>query len=173
MTTLQKIIKEAKRLKKLHPNKFPKWTDYVKAASKTIKKTGSKKVADVNVTYRSAKDADYIVKRKRDGRFKGVVRVAGTKAKPKPKPATHTDKGSHNVKIKVVSGVGDKFWLDQLQRVKKQINYYEVLILEDKANSKRTTEKKLKTFYINQAKRHTSNLKVLKKQLTTIKSMIK
>ncbi len=46
--TLKKIIAEAKRIRKAHPKKFAKWTDYVKAASKNIKplkKTANKKVA--------------------------------------------------------------------------------------------------------------------------------
>jgi hypothetical protein len=158
MTTLQKIVKEAKRLKKLHPNKFPKWTDYVKAASKTIKKTGSKKVADVNVTYRSAKDADYIVERKRDGRFKGVVRVAGTKAKPKTKPATHTDKGSHNVKIKVVSGVG----AINLNQIGSELLSLEMKIKELQAILKATKK-------ISEKKEIRKHISVLNKQFKSLK----
>ena len=34
MTTLEKIVKEAKSLKKNYPKKFEKWTDYIKEASK-------------------------------------------------------------------------------------------------------------------------------------------
>jgi len=34
---LKKIIAEAKRIRKAHPKKFVKWTDYVKEASKKIK----------------------------------------------------------------------------------------------------------------------------------------
>jgi hypothetical protein len=78
MTTLQKIITAAKKLKKQYPNKYSKWTDYVKAASKTVK-TGTKKVG--------------AVKKKKAAKKKPTVR------------SSHTDKGSHNVKIKVVSGL--------------------------------------------------------------------
>jgi hypothetical protein len=39
MTTLEKIVKEAKSLKKSYPKKFEKWTDYIKEASKKIKST--------------------------------------------------------------------------------------------------------------------------------------
>jgi len=65
MTTLEKIVKKAQALKKSYPNKFAKWTDYVKEASKefknsqlsgkkktkmkkkqTIKKTSAKKESD-------------------------------------------------------------------------------------------------------------------------------
>jgi len=38
MTTLQKIIKEAKSLRKKFPKRFAKWTDYVKQASGIVSK---------------------------------------------------------------------------------------------------------------------------------------
>ena len=47
-STLTKIISEAKKLKKAHPKKYAKWTDYVKAAStkiKPIEKVAAKKAA--------------------------------------------------------------------------------------------------------------------------------
>lgn len=37
MTTLEKIVKKAQDLRKKAPNKFAKWTDYVKEASKEFK----------------------------------------------------------------------------------------------------------------------------------------
>jgi hypothetical protein len=37
MTKLQQIVKRAKEIRKASPNKFPKWTDYIKLASKEIK----------------------------------------------------------------------------------------------------------------------------------------
>ena len=36
MTKLEKIVKEAQKLRKAHPKKYAKWTDYIKAASKSI-----------------------------------------------------------------------------------------------------------------------------------------
>ena len=39
MTTLEKIVKEAKSLKKSYPKKFEKWTDYIKEASKKFRST--------------------------------------------------------------------------------------------------------------------------------------
>jgi hypothetical protein len=79
MTTLQKIVTEAKKMRKQFPNKYGKWTDYVKAASKKIKPA-----------------------------TKAVKKVAGV-AKKKTAVTKHTDKGSHNVRIKVVSGLGEFF----------------------------------------------------------------
>jgi hypothetical protein len=36
MTKLQQIVKRAKEIRKASPNKFPKWTDFIKAASKQL-----------------------------------------------------------------------------------------------------------------------------------------
>ena len=80
MTTLQKIIKDAKILRAKNPKKYSKWTDYVKEASK--------KYASKTKT----------VKKKATKRKVGVL-------KPNDK---HKDSKSHNVNIKVVSGVKKK-----------------------------------------------------------------
>ena len=37
MTTLEKIVKEAKSIKKNYPKKFEKWTYYIKEASKKFR----------------------------------------------------------------------------------------------------------------------------------------
>jgi hypothetical protein len=78
MTTLQKIIKEAKTLRAKSPNKYNKWTDYVKEASK---KYASKSPA---------------IKKKIAKKKIGIVKPI----------KTHKDTKSHNVNIRVVSGVG-------------------------------------------------------------------
>jgi hypothetical protein len=44
MTTLQKIVAKAKAIKKAHPRKYTKWTDYIKAASKEVKPVAKKKI---------------------------------------------------------------------------------------------------------------------------------
>jgi len=80
MTTLQKIIKDAKSLRAKSPKKYSKWTDYVKEASK--------KYASKTKT----------VKKKATKRKVGVL-------KPNDK---HKDSKSHNVNIRVVSGVKKK-----------------------------------------------------------------
>jgi hypothetical protein len=85
MTTLQKIVTAAKALKKKYPNKYSKWTDYVKAASKTVKPT-TKKV----------------------GAAPKKKKAAAPKKKAAPR-STHKDTKSHNVNIKVVSGLGQYF----------------------------------------------------------------
>lgn len=70
MTHLQKIVAEAKKIRKAHPKKYAKWTDYIKAASKKIKPV--KKI--------------------------GAVKRKTTKSQ-------HKDTKSHNVNVKVVSGI--------------------------------------------------------------------
>lgn len=72
MTTLEKIVKKAQALKKSYPNKFVKWTDYVKEASKEfrstttpakkksklagVKKKAPKKVVSKKLTSKKASD---------------------------------------------------------------------------------------------------------------------
>jgi len=78
MTALQSIIKEAKSLKKQYPKRFTKWTDYVKQAS---------------AIYASKhKGKSPVGKKKKVGALKPVSK--------------HKDTKSHNVNIRVVSGVG-------------------------------------------------------------------
>jgi uncharacterized protein HemX len=36
MTKLQQIVKKAQQIRKQYPNKYSKWTDYIKAASKQV-----------------------------------------------------------------------------------------------------------------------------------------
>lgn len=110
MTTLQKIVAAAKKLKKQHPHKYAKWTDYIKAAAKTVKPTTKKSVGNYRINKTEfdettipisprkkteKKKKVYAVTRTTGGKFKKITRV-GT---------THTDRGSHNTTIRVVSGI--------------------------------------------------------------------
>ena len=79
MTALQTIIKEAKSLKVKYPKKYSKWTDYVKQAS-----------------------AIYATKNK------SKSPVAKKKIGAKKPISKHKDTKSHNVNIRVVSGVKKK-----------------------------------------------------------------
>ena len=96
MTHLQKIIAEAKKMRKAHPKKFAKWTDYVSAASKKVKPTKNKKIVDYHVNKskfiekraatsprkRPIKKAikEFAVTRTTAGQFKKVKRIAGVGA---------------------------------------------------------------------------------------------
>ena len=80
MTALQSIIKEAKSLKKQYPKRYAKWTDYVKQAS---------------AIYASKhKGKSPVGKKKKVGAAKPVSK--------------HKDTKSHNVNIRVVSGIKKK-----------------------------------------------------------------
>jgi hypothetical protein len=115
MTTLQKIVTAAKKLKKQHPNKYAKWTDYIKAAAKTVKPVAKKAVKKVGAVKTKKKAAP--AKRK------------AAPAKRKAAPVTrHTDRGSHNVRIKVVSGVDMYTVRDRLEKqIQEHIEFVEYL----------------------------------------------
>lgn len=149
MTALQQIVKEAKRMRKLHPNKYAKWTDYVKAASKAIKKR-VKKVS-------------------------GPKAKAKPKTKAKPKPATHTDKGSHNVKIKVVSGLSksSQFHINMVSQLLKQIEKYQMVVNDVKEQLKTPFGKANKLYLLNKQKEAKKNIVLLKKSLSIHKQSIK
>lgn len=124
MTALQWIVKEAKAIKKAYPKRFAKWTDYVAQASaiyakkhkgkspvgkKHAKKVVRKKAAKKKVS--GVKDSDAI---KRELAKKGLKMPHGystLKRKRKvgavKKSATtmHKDTKSHNVNIRVMSGI--------------------------------------------------------------------
>jgi hypothetical protein len=92
MNRLKQITTKAKQLYKT--GKYSKWTDAIKAASKQTATVGA-------------------VKKKAAPKKKSAVKKAAVKkAAPKKKSAvrnygSHKDTASHNVKISVVSGIGN------------------------------------------------------------------
>ena len=104
MTKLQEIVKKAKALKKAYPKKYSKWTDYVKAASKLVPKSKT---------------------------------VGATKRTTTKKTATrspHKDTRSHNVNVKVVSGIESG--------LKKQLTAAQKELTRLQADAKRIPEVK-------------------------------
>jgi hypothetical protein len=91
MKTIQKIINIAKKLKKEAPNKFAKWTDYVKAASKQIKTKSEKTVSGK--------------KYPKPKLFKPTKKQT-KKAAQRLVKQSHKDTNSHNVKLSIYSGTG-------------------------------------------------------------------
>lgn len=107
MSALKKITSKAKILYKT--GKYAKWTDAIKEASKSLHKTAS-----TTVKKYGTKAKKYAVKKAKSG-VKSLAKkvyeskyLAGAKKKPVKKTATklHKDTKSHNVNIKVVSGIG-------------------------------------------------------------------
>jgi hypothetical protein len=101
MTPLKWIVNEAKKLKKQYPNRFKKWTDYVAQASAIYaskhkgKSPVGKKHKVSGVTKKAAK--------------KKVVKKSVLRKKAVKKSSArmlHKDTKSHNVNIRVMSGMG-------------------------------------------------------------------
>lgn len=158
MTTLEKIVKAAKALKKKYPNKYSKWTDYVKAASKTVKPV--KKVGAVKKKATSKK------------------KVAPKKAAPKKKAAprsSHKDTKSHNVNIRVVSGLSksSQFHIDMMSRILKQIERHQMTINDVKEQLKTPFGKANRSYLLNKQKEAKKGIVSLKKSLSIHKQAIK
>lgn len=95
MTALQKIIKGAKALQK--KNKNLSWKDAIKKSSKAYnseKKVKPKRIAAVKKS----------VKKKAVRKAVGK-KIASVKKRPVKKTGSHKDTKSHNVNIRVVSGL--------------------------------------------------------------------
>ena len=103
MTALQWIVKEAKKLKKEYPKRFKTWREYVAQASAIYasKHKGKSPVGKKHAVKKKAakKKAVKKVARKKVSRKKvGAVSKRAT--------TMHKDTKSHNVNIKVMSGLG-------------------------------------------------------------------
>jgi hypothetical protein len=97
MTQLQKIVAKAKILKKSYPN--TKWTDLIKKASKLV--TPAKKSVG------APKKKKAVVKKAVVKKYAPVKPLAKKKKAVKKSPARsmHKDTKSHNVNIRVMSGM--------------------------------------------------------------------
>lgn len=138
---LKQITTKAKALYKT--GKFAKWTDAIKAASKQTGTT-KKKI--------------------------GAVKKKAAPKKKAAKVSTHKDTKSHNVNIKVVSGLTEfKFYHD----LKKEITQREnVLHNVTGKNKKELIQKNGKMWYNNFVKGAKNHIKTQKKLLTQIKKHI-
>lgn len=110
MTAIQWISKQAKVIRKKHPSMA--WSQCIKKASAEYKakhkpktksapkkKVGAVKYVEKGETKNTKPKKVYQVNRTKKGTFKGVKRIAGT---------THKDTRSHNVNVRVVSGIGKR-----------------------------------------------------------------
>ena len=148
MTALQWIIKEAKAIRSKSPKM--EWKKAVAQASaiyaskhkgkspvgkKKVVKKAAKKVAKKKAvgkyvkTVRSGKITDVIYKRKK---ISGVKKKAVKKTATKKATGKHIDTKSHNVNIKVMSGIGavNKHALKQYDELLNKINKVEKHIVE-------------------------------------------
>jgi len=104
---LKQITTEAKKLYKT--GKYAKWTDAVKAASKSLAgwTKGGTRIIEVGEAPRKNKKNILVTRRKKamPGTFKKFKQISGAK---KTSTEKHTDTKSHNVNIRVVSGFINK-----------------------------------------------------------------
>lgn len=150
MTALKWITSEAKKLKKKYPKRFTTWREYVAQASAIYAKKHKGKSP---------------VGKKR----KAVKKVGAVKKKATPK-SVHKDTKSHNVNIRVVSGiVGSvdiyKTYVKMISETENEIKKYQELAKQTKDNYQRYT-------YRLHIKRLKDALSVLKKQKQLQKKLI-
>lgn len=163
MTHLQKITTLAKKIRKQHPSK--KWTDCVKAASKELK--AGKKVAGYTGT---RKDGNKTTVSYTTKKVTAKKPAKATQAKLFGTSKKHTDTKSHNVKIRIMSGI-ESATIENVknlfEQIKKAENQYQIL------KDKKKINKKLEGFDLKLYNRYPNYIKSLKKQLTEAKKNIK
>lgn len=150
MTKLEKIVKEAQKMRKAYPKKYAKWTDYIKAASKSIAGyTGTKRsgaTTTVNYTRKSAAKKSKPVKATQ-------AKLFGTKK------ATSTD--------------NNEIFEQQLKQALDNLRLFEAGIFSDMLRLKEAIDMQGKAYYRAQIKRKREAIAITKKQITLIKKAIK
>jgi len=193
MTALQTIIKEAKSIKKAYPNRFAKWTDYVKQASaiyaskhkgkspvgkkKAVKKTAKKKlVKKVGVVKKKVlkkaapkKSAKKIKKHTHYGKVKSHMRrVNGVTKKPSEKDVLKSI--THAVKVqKSHMSVGklDSKLISEYKDILGRIRYYETNIDMFKIAIKQHKERGLTPSMVLSLKKDIKKFNSIIKELKT------
>lgn len=140
MTKLEKIVKAAKALRKKYPNKYNKWTDYIKAASKQVAGfEGVSRKGDKTTVHYSKKSP--ATKKKAAPKKATQTTLFGVKkAAPKkkaPERSSHKDTKSHNVNIRVVSGVTNMYTVRD--RIEEEIRYQLAMVDSFKLKKKNKT----------------------------------
>jgi hypothetical protein len=156
MTALQTIIKEAKSIKKAYPNRFAKWTDYVKQASaiyaskhkgkspvgkkKAVKKTAKKKLVKKKLTIKKISGSQDYYTRKKEGRViprKSTKKIVKKKSVKKPSEKDVLKSITHAVKVqKSHMGIGSvnklalhkyETLLNEIFKIEKYLRDYTIL----------------------------------------------
>jgi len=180
MTKLQQIVKKAQQLRKQYPNKYSKWTDYIKAASKQISgfEGVSRQGNKTQVHYSRATPA---TKKKAVPKKAAPVKAVqkslfGVKKAVKKKAATHKDTKSHNVNIKVVSGTPSIYSVrDRLEKaVQTDINLLaEYQLKLKKVGNKGLAATEYKKSIVNIKKMLAHDKKQLREQNKLITQLLK
>lgn len=176
MTAIQWISKEAKAIRKKQPSLA--WSQCIKKASAnykakhktttTKKKVGAVKYVEKGEPKSAKAKKVYQVNRTKKGTFKSVTRIAGT--------TTHKDTKSHNVNVRVVSGI-NRDVLNEITRltkwndeVEKYIEQQQFRVKTDKSSTFTSLQKKNVQASII---RYKDLLKSNRKHLTQLKKQIK
>ena len=156
MTALKWITTEAKKIKKQHPHRFKKWTDYVAQAS-AIYASKHKGKSPVGKKHKVSGVKKKVVKKK-------VV-------KKSPVRSLHKDTKSHNVNIRVMSGIdGAVQHLNSLINEKaKALKKIDAMQIALKNTGEKDTKKHFK-FWIARYKKFVTGLN---KQISESKKHIK
>jgi hypothetical protein len=165
---LKAITTKAKALYKT--GRFDKWTDAIKAASKTVSKTATKAAKKYGT-----KAKKYAIKKAKSG-VKSLAKkvyeskyLAGTKKTPAK--SYHKDTNSHNVKISVMSGdLKNHFYTEEFYiRTKKEIITRQAVIDDVKSRKKELVFKNGLRWYNNWIKDAQRTVAAQKKLLQKIK----
>lgn len=157
MTKLEKIVKEAQKMRKAHPKKYAKWTDYIKAASKSIAGyVGTKKTATTTTVNYTRKVA---VKKTKPST---QAKLFGNK--------THKDTKSHNVNIRVVSGAKH----DNVDVIIKKIANNKIKLAESRKAAKAEKDPYMKLLITaHRVNKYRDEIKLLQLELKQIQSKIR
>jgi hypothetical protein len=159
MTALQLIIKKAQALRKASPKKFAKWTDYVKAASATIKPKKKATVGAIKKKSSTKKSAAKKVVKKAP--VKKVIKKAATKKAT----SIHKDTKSHNVRISVMSGMDIAQTTRELQNWQKIVDELRKELKTAKPEYKATIKKDIelsKKFLVSKKQQLSKQIRKIK-----------
>jgi len=178
MTQLQKIVAKAKTLKKSYPN--TKWTDLIKKASKLVtpasKSVGAtkkkKSVVKKAVIKKYAPVKPLVKKRietKSDFAMAGVKKKKAVKKSPAR--SMHKDTKSHNVNIRVMSGI-NKDLINRISKINDEILQREGVIFSVIERRKELIERNGAAWYKKWIKDAKAIVTELKKHKTELKRFI-
>ena len=163
MTQLQKIVAKAKILKKSYPN--TKWTDLIKKASKLV--TPAKKSVG------APKKKKAVVKKSVVKKYAPVKPLVKKKTAVKKSPARsmHKDTKSHNVNIRVMSGI-NKDLIHRISKINDEILQREGVIFSVIERRKELIERNGADWYKKWIKDAKAIVSELKKHKTELKRFI-
>ena len=121
----KQVVAEAKKLRK--KNAKLTQAQAVKQAWAIAKKVGAIKIIEKGESKSARPSATYQQKRTKKGTYAGLKKVGSVKKKTATKSEYHKDTKSHNVNIRVVSGINDDL-LKELKSIQQREIYFNDLL---------------------------------------------